>query len=125
MTREEARIHLINWIEFATNSEKHPFLDEPCSDEEILEAMQLGADALCPPHLPSNLDEAAENIYKVPFGTRAEDFKAGAECMAGQGETIEGEVMKDIDNNLCVTAKGFSGKEAKFADKVVAQIRKK
>lgn len=25
------------------------------------------------------LNEAAENIYKVPFGTRAEDFKAGAE----------------------------------------------
>lgn len=25
------------------------------------------------------LDEAAENIYKTPFGTRAEDFIAGAE----------------------------------------------
>ena len=26
-----------------------------------------------------NLEEAAENIYKVPFGTRAEDFITGAE----------------------------------------------
>ena len=28
------------------------------------------------------LEGAAENIYKTPFGTRAEDFKAGAEWMA-------------------------------------------
>lgn len=30
------------------------------------------------------LDEAAENIYKTPFGTRAEDFKAGAEWQKEQ-----------------------------------------
>ena len=27
----------------------------------------------------TTLEEAAENIYKTPFGTRAEDFIAGAE----------------------------------------------
>lgn len=32
--------------------------------------------------IPNGLEEAAENIYKTPFGTRAEDFKAGAEWMA-------------------------------------------
>ena len=36
------------------------------------------------PSLPDNLDEAAENIYKTPFGTRAEDFIAGAEWMKDQ-----------------------------------------
>lgn len=30
------------------------------------------------------LEEAAENIYKTPFGTRAEDFKAGAEWQKEQ-----------------------------------------
>ena len=38
--------------------------------------------------LPEGLEEAAENIYKTPFGTRAEDFKAGAEWMAGQGISL-------------------------------------
>ena len=96
------------------------------------------------PSLPSNLDEAAhefedkaisdyDDIVVTEDGEErpvlkynfTDAFKAGAEWMAGQGETIEGEVMKDINNNLCVTAKGFSGKEAKFGDKVVVQIRKK
>ena len=34
--------------------------------------------------LPEGLEEAAENIYKTPFGTRAEDFKAGAEWQKEQ-----------------------------------------
>ncbi len=33
-----------------------------------------------------DLEEAAENIYKTPFGTRAEDFIAGAEWMQDQFE---------------------------------------
>jgi hypothetical protein len=97
---------------------------------------------LMQPSLPSNLDEAAEDCIQglipeaeLPATTLFaleyviemlyKTFKAGAEWLAGQGETVEGEVVKDIDNNLRVTTKGFSGKEAKFGDKVVVQIRKK
>ena len=35
-----------------------------------------------------DLEEAAENIYKVPFGTRAEDFKAGAEWQRRKEQDI-------------------------------------
>ena len=82
------------------------------------------------PSLPSNLDEAADRfaiIYDQGTcdGIAQDCFKAGAEWMAGQGETIDGEVVKDINNNLAITAKGFSGKEAVFGDKVIVQIRKK
>lgn len=97
------------------------------------------------PSLPSNLDEAAEEYYDemwdklggkamvvnyehdiwYPSSVIETVFKAGAEWMAGQGETIDGEVVKDINNNLAITAKGFSGKEAVFGDKVIVQIRKK
>lgn len=38
------------------------------------------------PHTPESLEEAAENIYKTPFGTRAEDFIAGAEWQYEQFE---------------------------------------
>ena len=93
------------------------------------------------PSLPSDLDEAAnEKVDELIADMKINGdmiylptarvlmialARFGAEWLAGQGETIEGEVMKDINNNLCVTAKGFSGKEAKFGDKVVVQIRKK
>jgi hypothetical protein len=36
-----------------------------------------------------DLEKAAENIYKTPFGTRAEDFQAGAEWQAKQGYSLE------------------------------------
>ena len=92
------------------------------------------------PSLPDNLDEAAREIVikmhpclkdctilgdRLTRGQLMALVKAGAEWMAGQGETIEGEVVKDINNNLAITAKGFSGKEAVFGDKVIVQIRKK
>lgn len=84
------------------------------------------------PSLPSNIDEAAEE-YSENILANNEDlqdaiedaFKEGAKWMARQGETIEGEVVMDINNNLAITAKGFSGKEAVFGDKVIVQIRKK
>lgn len=39
--------------------------------------------------LPEGLDEAAEEQGKTKFYTRADDFKAGAEWMAVQGETMQ------------------------------------
>lgn len=88
--------------------------------------------------LPSNLDEAAKEYADYNSQRWHEDgdvyydhdkimdaFKAGAEWMTEQGETLEGEVMKDINNKLVVSAKGLSGTETKFGDKVIVQIRKK
>lgn len=67
MTKEEARKRLLDWIQYVTDPEKVPFMDEPCSDEEILLAMRIGADALSQPSLPFNIDEVAdkqaETIY--------------------------------------------------------------
>lgn len=43
-------------------------------------------DSLPEEKLSDDLEEAAKNIYKVPFGTRAEDFIAGAEWQKKQDE---------------------------------------
>lgn len=45
--------------------------------------------------VPNDLEEAAGNIYKTPFGTRAEDFKAGAEWQKEQmlKEAVEGTIV--------------------------------
>lgn len=48
-----------------------------------------------------------------------------AKWVAEQGESVEGEVVKDITNRLAVTAKGIVGKGWHFGDKVIVQIRKK
>lgn len=42
----EAAKHLRDWIEYATNPAADVPLDQPCTDDEILEAMKKGADAL-------------------------------------------------------------------------------
>ena len=127
MTKEEARLTLqenYQFLEF-----EHP--------GRIADAIKVALEALLQPSLPSNLDEAAEEYTEqldealayVMFDESIRywifcSFKDGAKWMAKQGETKEGEVIKDIDNNLAVTAKGFSGKNAKFGDKVTVQIRK-
>lgn len=107
------------------------------TDKFIYNAFKAGAtwrDSQIP-KLPSNLDEAAEDGWAVyeyresPKGLYStcyiDGFKDGAEWVSGQGENIEGEVVKDINNNLVVKAKGLSMKEVKFGDKVIVQIRKK
>lgn len=50
---------------------------------------QITLDELAKEGEPINedLEEAAENIYKVPFGTRAEDFIAGAVWQKSQDES--------------------------------------
>lgn len=90
-----------------------------------------------PLKLLEGLEEAAEKASKT--WRRNEDgseerelfpqtfirgFIAGAEWMAGQGETVEGEIVKDISNRLAVTAKGLNGSGFNFGDKVIVQIRK-
>lgn len=114
----------------------------------LKEAIEVAIEALSKPSPPSDLDEVAEKraryIFeslekhdigeeknRVLFGLLELEALAlsfshfGAEWMAEQGETIEGEVVKDINNNLVVIAKGFSRKNAVFGDKVTVQIRKK
>jgi hypothetical protein len=132
MTKEEIKKVLDLALEyykleiFGTGKESQPPTQERI--DYIYERMQ--------PSLPSGLDEAAEKILSETFPqlhngsflTEREMvklIKAGAEWVAGQGETIDGDVVKDINNNLAITAKGFSGKEAVFGDKVIVQIRKK
>ena len=57
------------------------------------------------------LEEIAENIYKVPFGTRAEDFKAGAEwqkrkMIEGAEEGEVQEFYRDEDGIHCCVSVG-------------------
>lgn len=90
--------------------------------------------------LPSNLDEAAENW--VNNNTRGggyiaeviavKAFKAGAEWMAKQGESIESTVVTTQDEDTCrpyLALQNFGYVSApilcKEGDKVIVQIRKK
>lgn len=84
------------------------------------------------PELPSNLDEAANDGWAVyeyresPRGLYStcyvDGFKAGAEWMAGQGETFNGYIsMKGKRSLIAIEGKS----EYKFGDKVIVQIRKK
>ena len=76
--------------------------------------------------LPEGLDEAAENIYKTPFGTRAEDFKAGAEWMEKQGKIVRGVIGGGRDGQLRLFVFDvFSTKDYKIDEEVIVQIRKK
>ena len=94
------------------------------------------------PSLPSDLDEAARRYVTPPNALGIRTFKAGAEWMAGQGETREFEVyldsLKTPDGTLyeypaCYMKLpgGVAGtycvpeNEYKEGDEVVVQIRKK
>ena len=80
------------------------------------------------PSIPSNLDEAAEEYAreKNPYGYNA--FKAGAEWMAGQGESREVEVKEDAGGYPYITKielYDYDKDEPLFnPGKVVVQIRK-
>lgn len=93
------------------------------------------------PSLPSNLDEAAHSYaWKkqenhidfdgdeyLDYGPRYDAFKAGAEWMAGQGETVAGIVTKVGDKLDVETTEYLIPEESEFerGDEVVIQIRKK
>ncbi len=79
--------------------------------------------------LPSNLDEAAKE-YELSIGSQdycymdvIDAFKAGAEWMAGQGETFNGFISFKGEQRSLIAIEGKS--EYKFGDKVIVQIRKK
>lgn len=101
------------------------------------------------PSLPSNLDEAAEIYYEqdcpypgevrvinnehdvwFPSSAIEDAFKAGAEWMAGQGETLEVEVKEDAGGYPYIPSIELYDYDkdeplSKPGDKVVVQIRKK
>ena len=90
---------------------------------------------LSQPSLPSNLDEAAQKVedyYDVGEehgylychrGDIKDAFKAGAEWMAGQGETIDGEITTTSDKGWEVIR--IPKKLYPLGTKVSVQIRKK
>jgi len=86
---------------------------------------------LSQPSFPSNLDEAAENRvtengrFEITSfeKMRIDDIMFGAEWMARQGETVEGEVVStSTDGWECVR---LYKKLHSVDDKVIVQIRKK
>lgn len=122
---------------------------KPCSQKEIVDACVSAYRMLKEqPSLPSDLDEVAkkqaETIYPkiIRTGHVAEHdvnlltrrgfkkgFKAGAEWMAGQGETHEAEIIESVPFGgtkwkRCVKVWLDDQFQAK-GDKVVVQIRKK
>ena len=108
---------------------------------ELYHAIEFIVDILeSQPSLPSNLDDAAGDYgievvpdrfvpdkgdgYKAAYTLSDINaaFKAGAEWMAGQGETIEGYIagVNDVAAILAIPRK-----EHNKGDKIVVQIRKK
>ena len=82
--------------------------------------------------LPSNLDEAAEKNFETMKVLEHENifeethnriFKAGAEWMAGQGETIDGEITTTSGKGWEVIR--IPKKLYPLGTKVIVQIRKK
>ena len=59
MTRKEARKHLIDWVSYVENPNSIPDFDQPCSVDEIIESMKIGAKVLSESELPEDLKEAA------------------------------------------------------------------
>ena len=92
------------------------------------EAMRMAVELLSKSSLPSNLDEAAEKYSETfeDLQDAIEDaFKAGAEWVAGQGQTFEAHV-----DNGCAVASGVKlpfvlWNTYEDGDVLKVQIRKK
>lgn len=127
MTREEI-------IEAISEDKMMPFIQP----EQLAEIVDFVIKSY-QPSLPSNLDEAAEmnfetmevleheNIFEE---THRKIFKAGAEWMAGQGETLEVEVKEDAGGYPYIQSIELYDYDkdeplSKQGDNVVVQIRKK
>ena len=101
------------------------------SSEELQEVIDI---VVSQPSLPSNLDESANNYgvdirFEYPRVMDETDkyiynaFKAGAEWMAGQGETFNGYIsLKGKRSLIAIEGKSDT---CEFGDKVIVQIRKK
>lgn len=136
MTREEAieNIKLIRFNAALTNA------------NSFKEALDMAIEALSLLSLPSDLDEAAEIYVKTTsvkvwgkidpkkdlkgymaranYGTGLLDgLRAGAEWMAGQWETIDGEITTTSDNGWEIIR--IPKKLYPLGTKVTVQIRKK
>ena len=124
MTRKEAieNIKLIRFNAALTNA------------NSFREALDVAIEALSQPFIPSNLDKAAEDSWAVyeyresPKGLYStcyvDGFKAGAEWMAGQGETLNSLIWRDEDDKLFIDAFVDENK-FKMAENVTIQVRKK
>ena len=119
---EERKAQQDQWI-----NRYHDPINQGISQElneilSIIASLQQGQ-----PSLPSNLDEAAEEIVKdwlaYGDGEYKKLVKAGAEWMANQGETFNGYISIKGKRSLIA----IEGKSdiCKFGDKVIVQIRKK
>ena len=98
------------------------------------EALDMAIEALSQPSLPSDLDEAAKKwkeehfrreYYQIPKDAMSSSFKAGAEWMAGQGETHEHYVIQEIADHDIGPAIVCYPETFEIGDKVIVQIRKK
>ena len=137
MTREEA-LDIIRFVFLHTDN--HLNDDRQISADDIHEALVMACATLCKNSLPSEIDKAAEK-YSENILAKNEDlqdaiedgFKAGAEWMAGQGETKRGVATQDhfiqfADDtyiDLDPTMKLIPAFKLKDAEKIVVQIRKK
>ena len=120
MTREEAKLTLQE--NFGLLSFEYP--------GRISEAIKIAIEVLSQLSLPSDLDDAAEaHRRKVYWGDSEmcqfvrEVFKSGAEWVAGQGETIDGEIITTSDygwETIRIPKKLYP-----LGTKVTVQIRKK
>ena len=104
------------------------------SPQQAIDAVNMAIEALSV-ELPAGLDEAAEKwkeehfrreYYQIPKDAMSRSFKAGAEWMAGQGESHETEIVSRVTGNgLLPAVTCLVNKSYKEGDKVVVQIRKK
>lgn len=141
MTKEEALKVLVKmrawrrWGKGEQNEKDMPEMPEPKEVDEAFDVFIETLSQLSPPSLPSNLDEAAEEYehnlgyYECVNQWPSVAFKAGAEWMAGQGETHEAEIIESVPFGgtkwrRCIKVWLDDQFQAK-GDKVVVQIRKK
>ena len=122
MTREEAKTYLENY--------RKMFAD--LAPERFLEALDC---ILSQPSLPSDLDEAAfkyEDSSEYPPANQEEErmvydaFKAGAEWMAGQGESIVAKIGLATEEICCtISEETLDSLGVQADDEIILQIRKK
>jgi hypothetical protein len=148
MTQEEALNTLMKmraWRAWGKEQKEEERPEMP-EQKEVDEAFDVCIELLQQPPLPSNLDEAAEvygskeyahaihfwdegmskNKPEVLKSDFVNSFKAGAEWMAGQGETVSGIITKVGDKLDVETTEYLIPEESEFerCDKVIVQIRK-
>ncbi len=149
MTQEEA-LKIIEYTFLNADGHLKPLDFDYGGGKGIVEALKIAIEALSQPSLPSNLNEAAEKYSNIPhnfgefveieyeFGEPVETivddkvfvkdaFKAGAEWMAGRGQTFAAHFD---DKYGCAVASGVKlpfvlWNTYEDGDALKVQIRKK